>query len=304
MLDLPISEEVVLISDRENFWDTNKISDFTYMMSVSPIDFSYFAGKKVLFLVHGYNNTTEDAVKSYKIVSEKMHALKHSDGTQIYDLIVNYFWPGYQNIDAYLDAKDNAQSPLLTHRFVDTLSRVNEKATSIDVIAHSMGNRLLLEALEHTSHPTPLVRNFYSFAAAIDYDSVYQDGQYGTAIKLCKNVYVFHSDVDIALKGYKEIEQNDSLGADENIDVKRYPKNIQFVDCTLLIEGDHSGYFTSKADPIYQFIADQQTKGDLAPVPKEWTLQQDGTLKEGDVVLDPLQRIKDLTVAAVHRVAE
>ncbi len=304
MFDLPSSQKIVCMSDREDFWSSEQIAQATYMFSIDPIDFSHFEDKKVLFLVHGYNNTLEEAQKTYQMLSQKMGALKSADGKPLYDLVIHYFWPGYHNIEAYFEAEKNAQSFLLTNRLAVTLMHLSEKATCVDVVAHSMGNRVMLEALSHVPVKKPLLRYFYSFAAAVNNDSIDRRGEYAGALKLCQSMYVFHSDVDIALNSYEVIKDHEALGSDTNIDLADAPANVQFIDCTLFLEGNHSGYFTSDADPIYLFIESQQKKGDISSVPRQWELFKDGSVKEGDVVLDWDQRCKALLFTAVARVTQ
>ncbi|HSX13374.1 MAG TPA: alpha/beta hydrolase [Chlamydiales bacterium] len=305
MFEMPFPQELVWISDREQFWSTENIAQQTYMFAINPINISHFANKKVLLLIHGYNNTTEEAQQSYFAVSKKMGKLIGKDGKSSYDAMIHYFWPGDQKLSAYSNAEKNAKNPMLRDRLALTLSALSHSASCVDVIAHSMGNRVLLEALSHTlERHSPIIRNFYSFAAAVDDDSIETGNEYAIGAALCKSIYVFHSDVDIALHGYNAIEQHEALGSDENIDINKAPKNVQFIDCTLILKGNHSAYFTEDADPIYSYIGNEQKKETIAANPKQWKVLEDGTIKEGDVVLNSLEKWKFLSLAAGKRLTE
>lgn len=299
----PPPQEVVWMSDRQDFWNSAQISLQTYMMSIDPIDFSHFKGKKVLFLVHGYNNTVENANQSYEFVSEKMGAFTNSEGAPVYDSVIHYFWPGYNKTALYFEAEKNAESPLLISRFAENLKQLSKEASFLDVVAHSMGNRVMMEALSYISQENvPILRYFYSFAAAIDDQSISLGGKYFEALRHCKSVYFFHSDVDIALSGYQLAKKRVAVGSDTIIELPLAPPNVQFIDCTLSLKGDHSGYFTPQGAPIFLFIENSQKTGSIASVPCQWVLLPDGRVQQGDTVLNWAEKYKFLMEAAKDRI--
>ena len=74
--------------------------------------------------------------------------------------------------------------------YLETLSKT---AASLDVMAHSMGNRLILEALELSSAPSPIVRNFYSLAAAVKDKDIEVGHPFYQAALQAKNLLIFPS---------------------------------------------------------------------------------------------------------------
>ena len=261
------------VSDRADFWSEDDIGEVTQMMVEDqqvPVDFGQFAGQRVLLLVHGFNNSASAAQTTYNEI------FSYLDGFGLYDAVIGYFWPGYGDPLAYYFAKDNAEK--LSPRMAANLGALAGVAHKVDVIAHSMGNLIMLRALSGMS--TGPVQNYYSFAAAVDEDSIEKSHSYYSATQQCKDLYVFHSDDDDALKIAFEIAEGgeEALGEDENIDLPDMPSNVQFINCTAFVDG-HSGYFEQRAEPVYLFIQNQQAANTPAPtMMQKATLLADGLL--------------------------
>ena len=93
-----------LISARDGFWSDTELAvrdaikdvDLTGEQPSSDVaeaDFlSDIANKKVLLLVHGYNNEPEDVHYAYDIV--ETHVAATVTGAHAYDRVVGYIWPG------------------------------------------------------------------------------------------------------------------------------------------------------------------------------------------------------------------
>jgi hypothetical protein len=161
-----------------------------------------------------------------------------------------------------------------------------------------MGNRLILGALDylslHTEKPTSQIpnssscfglpysirkqschnffkqrqqtqpiQNFYSIAAAVDDDAIEKGHEYYNSTQQCQNMYVFHSSRDDVLKFlFLVAEKDEALGFEGLEDLNSISNNIQFIDCTSLVDS-HSGYFLTK--PLYKFIQNQHTHQTPAP---------------------------------------
>lgn len=241
------------MSDRFQFWDADRISDLTKVIENGKeknVNFTEFTGKKVLLLVHGFNNSAEDAMHTYSQINI------HFSSFHLYDIIIGYLWPGYQNRLEYFSAERNAKA--LADRMRLHLSLLSTFAVEVDLLAHSMGNRLVLEALESDSQQQKrkLVHNFYSLAPAVDDDSIEQNHTYYHSTKQCKHMFVFHSNYDDVLKIlYLLAEKDKALGSEGDGDPRLMPKNVQFVDCSDFVKG-HSDYFTVPC--LYAFINNQQ----------------------------------------------
>lgn len=276
MLSLIAAASLLWVSDRAHFWSEDNIGRMTQMMvgdQYVPVDFQQLAGKRVLLLVHGFNNSASEAQATYREI------FSYLDGFDLYDAVIGYFWPGYGNPLAYYFAKDNAEK--LSPRMTTNLNALAAHAEKVDVMAHSMGNLIMLRALSKTS--TLPVQNFYSLAAAVDDDSIEKRHSYYSATQQCKDLYVFHSDQDDALKiAFQIAEFDQALGEDESIDLPKIPKNVQFIDCTSFVDG-HSGYFKKRAEPVYLFIQNQQAENTPAPT----AIQKARLLADGSLVKEP-----------------
>ena len=257
MLAMVLATHFFMMSDRAHFGDADDISSHTEVVEENgireqKINFRQFKGKKLLVLVHGYNNNFHEALATY-------HQIHGELGKQdLYDVIIGYFWPGYDSRLEYFAAKKNAD--LLASRMRTNLSALLFFAEKVDLLAHSMGNRLVLEALDHFTpiNQTKTVQNFYSIAAAVDNESIEKNQRFFFSTKQCQNIYVFYSERDKVLKlAYSLAERDKALGYEGAENFSLVPENVQFIDCTPCVDG-HSAYFTSQ--PFYSFIANQLAK--------------------------------------------
>lgn len=249
-----LSTLLLFWSDRAHFSDPDKVSKETVELTSSgekKIDFGQFQGGRVLVLVHGYNNTEEDAAGSYHKI---MQYLAQAGGSGLYTHVIGYLWPGYDDCYDYFAAKEDVEKVVgRMSGHLDTLSSVAE---SVDILAHSMGNRLILDALLKLSAKSKdqKINHYYSFAAAVGEESIERKQTYFPATQLCSKMYVFHSSHDDILKFvYLVAEDDEALGGDGDIPFSSIPKNVQFIDCTPFVDG-HTAYFEPAAFPLYQFI--------------------------------------------------
>jgi esterase/lipase superfamily enzyme len=253
LLSLILASQFWLMSDRASFWDAEKISDRTEWMKgpifqESILDLKEVKGKNVLLLVHGYNNSVEDALSTYRLVNVHVCAFRG------YDVVIGYLWPGDDCPLQYYDARRHAAKLATTMR--SHLELLAASASRIDVLAHSMGNRLMFEALKLPSlSPKKLIHHFYSIAAAVGSETLEPNQQYYSSTQNCEKIFVFYSKRDEVLKwSYSLAEWDEALGYEGARDPKKLPPNVQLINDTKLI-GQHSQYFG--ALPVYDFIKAQ-----------------------------------------------
>lgn len=256
LLDLLLVSQFLLMSDRASFWDDDKISKHTEFklgstLQNTTVDREEINGKTVLLLVHGYNNDPEQALSTYRLINIHLASTRH---TQLYDFIIGYLWPGDDDPLKYYDAKRHVSKLAKTMR--SHLEFLSASAAKVDVLAHSMGNRLMLEALNDPSNaPKKLIHNFYSFAAAVDHESIEMNEKYYPATLNCEKMFVFYSKRDDVLKwDYSLAEWDKALGYDGAENPKKLPQNVQLINYTNYI-GQHSQYFS--ISPVYEFIKKQ-----------------------------------------------
>ena len=73
------------------------------------------------------------------------------------------------------------------------LEFLSASAARVDVLAHSMGNRLVFEALDFPSNRgKKVVHNLYSLAAAVDGESIEKKEKYYRSTQNCEKIFVFY----------------------------------------------------------------------------------------------------------------
>ena len=99
------------------------------------------ARKESLIYIHGFNQSFQDGMETAGMLAVDLEI----DGS-----VVSYAWPSKKNVLKYVADMDESNAVInkdaLKELLVDVSSSVGAK--SVYVIAHSMGNRLLLEALQ------------------------------------------------------------------------------------------------------------------------------------------------------------
>jgi esterase/lipase superfamily enzyme len=259
LLGLLLASQFWLMSDRASFWDADKISDQTaFMLNSNPkkttLDSKEIKGKNVLLLVHGYNNSPKEALSTYGLINIHVSAFKDRHLSKFYDLVIGYLWPGDDSPLKYYDAERHVSRLAKTMR--SHLEFLSASAARVDVLAHSMGNRLIFEALDYPSNGgKKVVYNFFSLAAAVDNESIEKKEKYYHATQNCEKIFVFYSERDEVLKwAYRLAEGDKALGYEGDKDPKKLPENVQLINYTNFI-GEHSQYFTVL--PLYEFIRTQ-----------------------------------------------
>ncbi len=278
---------VFLINERgPHFWGTHEISKTTQYAELeqdeekilSPAEFQDvlkgLKGKKVLVYVHGLQNTRDDVVKSHAHLKENLFALQlnlpfYSKVTSLikyylgygaenayanhrpYDAIIGYSWPSFDREVYYYSAQDHAK--ILAPKFAHQLAQISHVAKKTDVMAHSMGNLLLFEALSRHSPKGLAVDNIYSVAAAVPHDSLNPSHKYAKVLNFCKSLFVFHSNCDYALGWpyYLAESSTFALGLKGPECPLPHPLNLKVIDSSDVIKG-HSDYFSS--NDFYRYL--------------------------------------------------
>lgn len=258
-----LAASMLMVSDRNHFWDPDTLSPQTQLAEVNdakivrllePQKIQRLADKRILLLVHGLN--TPEVCYPYFTVQANL-----ANNNASYDEIIGYIWPCYATPAAYLEARKNADKA--APRFRDLLRKLQPIAAKIDVMAHSMGNRLVLEALNFKEHELQLIDHFLSIAPAVDDESIEIGEEYFLSTQHCGTLHVFFSQRDEVLKWVYPIPEWDkALGYNGVQHPKKLPPNVQMINCTAIIDS-HDGYLFSR--PIFEFVS--QTTNSLIPDP-------------------------------------
>lgn len=148
-------------------------------------------GKNLLVFIHGYNVSFEDAARR----TAQMSVDLNFPGAPVF-----YSWPSQANWYGYAADSANIQlSVKHIRKFLEDLA-LKSGAESINLVAHSMGNVGLTEALKEIENKgdTPLFNQVVLAAPDIDAD-VFKNRIAPHIIAKAKNVTLYTSQTDLAL---------------------------------------------------------------------------------------------------------
>lgn len=237
----------------------------------------------VTLFIHGYNNDWEDAARRYQQICQDLFAPPRNLGH-----CVLFTWPSNGRLTSYYpdrrDARKTADqlAEVLNQLYDHLVGKQKEKdpehqcRAKTSIIAHSMGNYVLQEALRHcwdrNDRPmlVSLLNQLIMVAADVDNDlfksGEVSDGSAGDAIaQLTYRVTSLFSGRDKTLglsAGLKHFGKRrlGRSGLDRNYPV---PDNVWDVDCSTIISPDppesvHRAYFT---EPPVLTLMEQILKG-------------------------------------------
>lgn len=233
--------EFVLLDDVKSLAKDDFVRQLQHEIQTSP-------SKDVFVFVHGYNNTFEDTARRAAQLAYDLDF----DGTPIM-----YSWPSQGSLTGYPtdEGMINASSP----RLAEFLATVGSQAGAerIHLIAHSMGNRVLLAALKEYLPHRAQDAHSHSFgqiiftAPDVDRDVFVTalEGLRGSADRLT----LYASDSDLALRMsryYHRIARAGSAGASiirlqglDTIDMSGLPADVL----------GHS-YFAANGGAVYDLL--------------------------------------------------
>ncbi len=228
--------------------------------------------KQILIYIHGYSNLPEENIFPRAMQLQKLFDEREKDLVQVVPLI----WPCDNDVtvleDYWDDQKAADASAFAFARVLEKFKiwQINQQndgsdycSKRINVLAHSMGNRVLREALRawakyEGEHKIPqLFRNSFLVAADVVNESL-EKGQAGYFIsQASRNVSVYYAGDDLALRASKVINQKNGiaskrLGHSGPDDIAKVSKNIYAIDCDEVnTEYDslagHSYFLTDKS---------------------------------------------------------
>jgi len=165
----------------------------------------------ILIFIHGFNNTFADAIRR---TAQLTYDLKFKG------VPLTYSWPSNgKGIDSYM--QDEASVQYTTPHLVTFFSEVikNKGDANIHIIAHSMGNRALTNALKELSFIYPnqkLFKNVILAAPDVDQD-VFKVSLLPYIKKTTEMITLYASSDDKALKLSSTLHNGMRLGQSDNI---------------------------------------------------------------------------------------
>ncbi len=176
--------------------------------------------RRIYLLVHGFNNTPDQAGKSYSAFRER---LQDAIGSTLTERIWEFYWPGYEEGYAQiLTVRTGRQpaSPMVTAYFYykqvpkairygkllgDYILQLHSEfqETEVILIGHSLGCRLILEALTHIERYAPRwkVPAVLLMAAAVPESAVELGGGLRAGVEFCPYRFTLFSHRDWVLWG-------------------------------------------------------------------------------------------------------
>jgi hypothetical protein len=159
----------------------------------------------ILLLIHGYNVSLEKARQAYDSFMEALDRLA-PNGFSL--PVYQFMWPGddpntLQSALSYFRKIDVAtDSGILLASFLRNLHGPDGGPIDVHVVAHSLGNRVLLQMLDRiASSPNVVVRSAVLMAAAVPVELVTYNQQFFAACLVPRQSLVLHSVLDLVLAG-------------------------------------------------------------------------------------------------------
>jgi esterase/lipase superfamily enzyme len=228
---------------------------------VSQTDFlQQLRSKRVLVLVHGYNNEELDVVDSYRAIDRQLRLLGFLGGpAAAYDAVVGFAWPGGAAGVSFPFARQRAAESAA--RFGRLLAELRSAQATIDLNTHSLGAHVACEALRSTA--PGLIRNAWNFAAAVDNESIEYGERYFQASERCDMFYVFHSKNDPVLRVWYRIgdffDFDTALGysgPEDPAAIIGHSPNVRVINCKDVVQS-HGGY--RSAGQVWAYMSQELT---------------------------------------------
>jgi len=207
--------------------------------------------RQLLLYIHGYSNLPEDV---FKAATEFQQLCDGKSDKEV--LVIPVIWPCDNDLGIVKDywddqkAADNSASSFARAlcRFLEWReSDLNDPDTDpclkrINVLAHSMGNRVLRETLVSwnkydLADGVPMIfRNTFLVAADIENESIHRHEKGQLICDASRNVVVYYASDDLALRSSKAANLKNKIASrrlghsgPENMELT--PNNVYIVDC-------------------------------------------------------------------------
>jgi len=147
-----------------------------------------FSGKNILFATHGFNVTQSDGAKSLGLLDEYLNLASPS-------LFVGVLWPGDSVIPIVDYPFEGSVAIDCGQRLAAFCNTCCSSAQSLSFVSHSLGGRLILQAVSGLSRKA---RSVCLTAAAINRDCL--TGEYADAAQNSQAISILSSGEDYVLK--------------------------------------------------------------------------------------------------------
>ncbi len=265
-----MSSQSVYFCEREGKDEYEELGGFNFMAELKKLP-----AEQILVYIHGFSNLPEDDIFPRAQVLQKLFDKKQKNLVHVVPMI----WPcdddpgvikDYWDDQKSADASAFAFSRLL-EMFMEWRSQPqNEEAPClkrINILAHSMGNRVVRETLVNWAKydrggEVPLIfRNLFMVAADIVNESLERGRESEVVSYSARNVAVYYASDDLALRASKVANLKNKvasrrLGHTGPEDMSKVPNNVFAIDCDD---------FNTRYDPIKGHSYFLQDEGGRSP---------------------------------------
>jgi len=205
------------------------------------------AEDQILLYIHGFNNQPEPDIFPN---TKNLQALCNGEKSKMVK-VIPLIWPCDNDLGVlkdYWDDQDTADQSAfgfarMLGKFLEWRSKQKDTEACykrINILAHSMGNRVLRLTLERWGRNfgavPQLFRNIFLVAADIVNESLESDQSGHYICESARNVVVYHAGDDLALRTSKAANVKNKvvskrLGHSGPEDMRRTPVNVYAIDC-------------------------------------------------------------------------
>ena len=221
--------------------DYPNLSDLTKFQTLDPAEVAErLRGKHVAVLVHGFKNPITNVASSYKTVEDALR----KDGMLVdpfYGEVIGFAWPGAVSALGFFAAIPFANNS--SEYFYDLLMLLGTSAKTADVQTHSLGARVVLQAI--AAQDDVFVDNLMLTAPAVDNETLEPREEFNGSLDACNRCMVYHSKDDTVLKAYTIASFDRALGRkgpEHPKVIETECKNVYVIDCVKVVKKDHGGY--------------------------------------------------------------
>lgn len=277
--------------------DQSKLTDYVFLTRITTggkesftatlQDAIYYDGSDaILLFVHGFNVKFDEAlVRTAQLSTD----LSRNDAYDV-GIPVLYSWPsaGEVSYDDYQGDRDRSlDSAEHLEAFLDLITE-DIDVQRINIIAHSMGNRVLTKALEDFASDYLIEHDrddleFRILLVAADVERDVFDEANGVFDNLDANVTIYTSDTDRALHVSEIVNQKARLGdTDTDKPYIRTHQNYQTIDATAVtteLFGIGHNYYSDNPTILWDMMC---TIGETRPQDRALEIARYGGLPDGD----------------------
>lgn len=119
----------------------------------------------IMVFIHGYDENFDKSLKDAAMI-----AYQYDAKSDVAVMPIAFSWPSLNNKAEYAADEANLEwSTAAFFEFLDTIKTAKDSSSPLDIVAHSMGNRPLIQYCSLRKTDTPSFRNIILSGADVDY---------------------------------------------------------------------------------------------------------------------------------------